>query len=340
MQSTDTAKNAFGRIVKWLQGHERGKAVIASLRRPASAAAISEFEAKANVSLPPALAALYRLHDGQDEDAANEKLDGDAVESGLFPSIEGRDDPPFLLVPLRQLSRSLKGGMPGFRKGWIPFGDNYGGDHIVVDLATADPKKRGRVLQFNHEYAAAVELAPSFEKYLRHIADGLASKKIVWHDDNGLSYRKAKDWDDLKQVEDDPEQEDKAPAKAKPAPGGIAGRWIVTKLEAAGMIFAISGFTGDTIDFTPGGDFVVRPPAKAELRRTSKYRYRVDKKHDPAWIDLYDPGMKRSKMRCLGIYRIEGDELLMCTGQMNAPRPDRFDRKKNKSWISYRMKRG
>lgn len=337
MQPTATVKNAFGRIVKWLQGHKRGKAALASLRPPATAAAIAQFKAKANVSLPPALAALYRLHDGQDEDAANEKLDGGAVESGLFPSIEGRGDLPFLLVPLRELTRSLNSRMPGFRKGWIPFGDNYGGDNMVIDLASTDSTKRGRVLQFNHEYATAVEVAPSLEKYLEHIADGLASKKIVWDNDSGLSYKKGKDWEDLKQVEAEEEEQDKQPVKAQPKPGGIAGRWKVIEFDAPETsIYAISGFTGDTIEFTPGGDFIARPPAKtARLRRTSKYRYRCDKKHDPPWIDLYDSG---TKSRCLGIYRIKGDELLMCTGQIGEPRPDRFDRKKDKSSISYRMK--
>ena len=44
-------------------------------------------------------------------------------------------------------------------------------------------------------------------EYLEHIADGLESKKIVWDDEAGLSYKKGRDWDDLiekKQVEYDP----------------------------------------------------------------------------------------------------------------------------------------
>ena len=337
MPRTSSVNNAFERIVKWLRGHKRGKAALASLRPPASAAAIAAFERKAKVPLPPALAALYRLHDGQDEDAANETLDGDTVESGLFPSVEGRGDLPFLLVPLNQLTRSLNSRMPGFRKGWIPFGDNYGGDKMVIDLASTDPKARGRVLQFNHEYGSAVQVAPSFEKYLEHIADGLASKKIIWDDDSGLSYVKGKDWDDLKAVEY--EEEDKPAAKPKPQPRGIAGLWEVIEFDSPEVIYAISGYMGDTIEFTSGGDFIVRPPANARFRRMAKYRYRCDTKHEPAWIDLFDRGSK-PKNRCLGIYCIEGDELLMmCTGQMNKPRPDEFDRKKDASWISYRMKR-
>src|SRR5687768_16238106 len=146
MKTADTATKAFKRIVTWLQGHSRAKAVLASLRPPAPAKAIAEFEAKAKLRLPPALAAIYRLHDGQDERAANEPLDGETIESGLFPSIEGDGDLPFLLVPLKELRRNLTSGMPGFRAGWVPFGDNYGGDNMVIDLASTDPRKRGRVL--------------------------------------------------------------------------------------------------------------------------------------------------------------------------------------------------
>ena len=189
MKHAGAAVKAFKRIVKWLQGHKQAKAVLASLRQPATAKAIRDFEAKTKLKLPPALAAIYRLHDRQDEGAANEVLDGETIESGLFPSIEGRGDLPFLLVPLKEL-RVSKVGMPGFRKGWIPFGDNYGGDNMVIDLASTAPRKRGRVLQFNHEYGSAVEVSPSFERYLEHIAASLASKKIVWDEECGLSYKR------------------------------------------------------------------------------------------------------------------------------------------------------
>ena len=192
---------AFKQIMQWADGHPKAKAIRSSLRKPATAADVAAFEAKTKLRLPPGLAALYRLHDGQDEDAANEGLD-DSVEVGLFPSLE-KHDLAFLLVPLKQLTRNTPTSprasrMPGFRLKWVPFGDNYGGDNIVLDLAdTTPPKKRGRVLQFNHEYGGATELAASFEEYLEGIARDLAAKRIKWDDDAGLSYAKGKDWDDL-----------------------------------------------------------------------------------------------------------------------------------------------
>jgi cell wall assembly regulator SMI1 len=208
MSEAEAAVEAFKRIVNWLAAHKRAKATLPSLRGPASAKSIAQFEAKTKLKLPPSMVAIYRLHDGQDEGAANELLDGDTIESGLFPSIEGNGDLAHLLVPLSEMQTSVKSeGMPGFRKGWLPFGSNYGGDNIVLDLTSERAATPGRVLQFNHEYGCAFEIAPSFLKYLEHIADGLASKKIVWDDEAGLSYKKGRDWDDLiekKKVEYDP----------------------------------------------------------------------------------------------------------------------------------------
>ena len=188
----------MGGYIDWVTKHKKAKAILPSLNKPASAKAIAEFEAKTKLKLPAGMVAIYRFHDEQDEGAANHALDEasgvDSIESGLFPSLEADGDLPFLLVPLEELQRGVKGGMPGFRRGWVPFGDNYGGDNIVLDLASEEPKKRGRVLQFNHEYGCAAELAPSFDAYLEHIADALAAKKIVWDEDSGLTYKKGRDW--------------------------------------------------------------------------------------------------------------------------------------------------
>jgi cell wall assembly regulator SMI1 len=212
MAEGEAAVAAFERIVAWVTKHKKAKAILPSLNKPASAQAMAEFEAKTKLKLPESIAAIYRLHDGQDEGAANEKLDPagevDSVESGLFPSIEGEDDLPFLLVPLAELAENTTADRFAFRKGWVPFADNYGGDNIVLDLASTEPQRRGRVLAYNHEYGAAVPLAASFEAYLRHIADGLDARKIVWSDESGLSYKRAYDWDELieaARVEYDPD---------------------------------------------------------------------------------------------------------------------------------------
>jgi cell wall assembly regulator SMI1 len=206
MSPSENVKTAHHRITTWLRNHPQARHILPSFNKPATAQAIADFEAKTKLKLPESVAALYLLHDGQDEDAANDALEEDtgldSIESGLFPSIES-GDLAFLLVPLDELARNTpknarSSRMPGFRLGWLPIGDNYGGDNIVVDLAeSTPPAKRGRVLQFNHEYGGAYQLAGSFEAYLASIADGLEKKRIAFDDDAGLSYKKGKDWDDL-----------------------------------------------------------------------------------------------------------------------------------------------
>lgn len=194
---TETVEQAFGRIIKKIHGHRRAKAILPSFLKPAADQDITAFEKRAKLKLPAALASLYKIHNGQDEEIPNDLAEDGPIESGLFPSIES-GDLPFLLAPLDQLAENLGRQMPGFRAGWIPFGDNFGGDHIVLDQAENTPdEKKGRVLQFNHEYGCAVELAPSFEKYLSQLANDLEGGRIIWDADAGLTYKKSRSWDDL-----------------------------------------------------------------------------------------------------------------------------------------------
>ena len=88
--------------------------------------------------------------------------------------------------------------MPELRK------DPITGRWVII---STDRRKRGRVLEFNHEYGCAFKLATSFDAYLKDVADGLKSKKIKWDDEAGLSYARSREWEDLiekKKVEYDP----------------------------------------------------------------------------------------------------------------------------------------
>src|SRR5215218_5585519 len=127
----DEVGRAYRRIIAWVTKHPKARAILPSFRPPASATAIAAFEKKAKVTLPEGVRALYRLADGQDEEAANAKLGEETIESGMFPSIERRDL-AFRLSPLKRLTRvtpksKRSSRMPGFRVGGVPIGDNFGG---------------------------------------------------------------------------------------------------------------------------------------------------------------------------------------------------------------------
>jgi uncharacterized protein (TIGR03067 family) len=114
------------------------------------------------------------------------------------------------------------------------------------------------------------------------------------------------------------------------------GRWTVTKFEPTDRsILAICGQPGDIIEFTARGDFIVKPPPQTG-RHTKKERFKCVTSHKPPWIDLYDS--KFRDMRCVGLYQLNGDELLLCTGEIRQPRPDRLVRRK-KSWVVNVMRR-
>lgn len=190
-------KKSYDRIRKWLESHEQGRNTLVSIRPPASDKAIADFEKAMKAKLPNDLKELYQLLDGQDEDLLSEQ-----IEAGLFPSGEN-GDLAHLFLPLKTARQHSKGGMPGYKPGWLAFGSNFGGDNYVIDLSTDDPKKRGRVLQFNHEYGGARVAAKSLAAFLQEIADGLDDESIIFDEDAGLSYVEGIDWEEEK-LEYDP----------------------------------------------------------------------------------------------------------------------------------------
>jgi uncharacterized protein (TIGR03067 family) len=54
--------------------------------------------------------------------------------------------------------------------------------------------------------------------------------------------------------------------------------------------------------------------------------YKLDPGHDSGWIDLIAPSEYPDHVS-RGIYRFEGDELMLCLPRANAERPTRFESK-------------
>ncbi len=192
-------KQLFGDLIDWAKSQEVGQAYEASLLPPATDEQIQEYEQQSGMTLPEPLKVIYRICNGQTEDLtfeSNPELEG--VEIGLFPSSE-EFELAYMLVPLSQLVSNTPmtepededdcNRMPGYELGWIGFGDNYGGDNIVLDMSPKTPEsQRGRILLFNHEYAQATELAPSLEQYLQDIMDQIKCGKIAYDEDLGIAY--------------------------------------------------------------------------------------------------------------------------------------------------------
>ena len=187
-ETEERVRSAFERLRTWCESNGAA-GVFRCMQPPATDDQLDAVEAKQGVKLPDDLRALYKLANGQFESYDPEKDEADAPEEeeaedgfGMFPSIEDFDL-AFQLVPTGDLQESWDRGY-GWEEGWIPFGTNAGGDEMVCDLAKDSPKP-GRVLQFNHELAAAYPRADSVAAFLEQIADAAEAGRLMYDEDHG-----------------------------------------------------------------------------------------------------------------------------------------------------------
>jgi cell wall assembly regulator SMI1 len=177
MTLTEQIHDAMRRIRAWCGTNGDARLVFACMNPPATDADLDAVEAKIGLKLPEDVRALYRICNGQDENAeANE----DGLEVGLFPWTERVL--AHLLYPLEEVASSTSTPqeprrMPGFVVGWVPIASNYGGDEVVIDLSPDSPRP-GRVLNF----------ASSLAAHLTDIADKMEAGKIEFDEEEGLNY--------------------------------------------------------------------------------------------------------------------------------------------------------
>jgi cell wall assembly regulator SMI1 len=74
--------------------------------------------------------------------------------------------------------------------GWVPITNNLGGDHLCIDLAPTEGGTLGQVIWWIHDDDHREVVAPSFNAWLRQMADGLEAGRYEF-DDDGLLVRRA-----------------------------------------------------------------------------------------------------------------------------------------------------
>ena len=131
------------RMDKWLRDNRAD--YYTSLLPGTTDEAIAEFEESFSLRLPDDFRTLYRWRNGQ---PANE-----------VASLQGNR----MFASLREVSetKDMLDGMIGhdfedpkwWRRSWVPFLANGGGDHLCVDLAAEDGGKPGQLLAFWHDDA-------------------------------------------------------------------------------------------------------------------------------------------------------------------------------------------
>jgi cell wall assembly regulator SMI1 len=126
---------------------------------------LDAFEDRFGVRLPIAFRLLYKWRNGQ--------------EDGCFASLEMN----WMFSPLESVAdtKELCDGMIGFdfetedwwRREWVPFLSNGGGDHQVIDLLGIDRGKRGQVVTFCHDDPDRPICFPTMEAWLEDLVDAM-----------------------------------------------------------------------------------------------------------------------------------------------------------------------
>ena len=140
------------------------------LRPGVSDAALDAFETRFSLRLPEAFRLFHKWRDGQ--------------EPNDFESIQ--DNRMFSCLQEIAETKDLLDGMIGYdfddprwwRRGWIPFLSNRGGDHLCLDVTAEDGGTPGQLVAFWHDWEdRSVEYA-SFEHWLRGLVDSMEQDRL------------------------------------------------------------------------------------------------------------------------------------------------------------------
>lgn len=126
---------------------------------------------------PDAMRALYRWRDGQSS-GTYENFIGSQM---FMPSAA-------VLEAVRVMRELVEAGEFAKRNwwhpDWIPFLDNGGGDHWVVDTRGCIGGEDGQIVYFDHEEADREVLYPNLETFLNRVAQSMVSERWVADDES------------------------------------------------------------------------------------------------------------------------------------------------------------
>jgi cell wall assembly regulator SMI1 len=151
----------IARMDRWLAANR--PEYYARLQPGVAGQQLDAFEDRFGVRLPIAFRLLYKWRNGQ--------------ENSCYASLEMN----WMFSPLESVAstKELCDGMIGadfdtpewWRREWVPFLENGGGDHQVVDLLGIDGGRRGQVVTFWHDDSDRPIRATSLEAWLRDLVE-------------------------------------------------------------------------------------------------------------------------------------------------------------------------
>jgi len=155
------ATTLIDRVDRWLVANRPD--YHACLQPGVTDATLDAFESRFVLRLPEAFRAFYKWRNGQ--------------APSCYDSLQDNR----MFSPLEEVaaSKEILDGMIGsdfddprwWRRGWVPFLANGGGDHLCLDMEAEDDSIPGQVVAFWHDWEDRTIEFPNFEAWLRQLAD-------------------------------------------------------------------------------------------------------------------------------------------------------------------------
>jgi cell wall assembly regulator SMI1 len=151
------------RLENWLAANRHD--YLAQLQPGVTDRQLSAFEERFSVKLPEVFRSLYKWRNGQ--------------PNAFTAPLQYNQ----MFTPLEDIAETkhLLDGMIGsdfedprwWRRGWVPFLENYGGDHLCLDLTAEDGGCPGQVISFWHDWEGRSIKYASFEEWLSQLVQSM-----------------------------------------------------------------------------------------------------------------------------------------------------------------------
>jgi cell wall assembly regulator SMI1 len=151
------------RLDRWLAANRPD--YYARLQPGVTSEALNAFEARFSLKMPQAFRLLYEWRNGQEPQCSASLQD-----NRMWLSLDGITE-----------TKAMLDGMIGldfddphwWRKGWVPFLSNGGGDYLCLNLTAEDGGQPGQVIAFWHDWENRSVKYPSFEAWLVGLVDSM-----------------------------------------------------------------------------------------------------------------------------------------------------------------------
>ena len=160
MESVDSL---IGKMDRWLATNRTDYYV--ALKPGATESALDAFESQFGIKLPVAFRSIYRWRNGQRDDCTT-SLEDNFMFSSLESIAENKET-------MDGMIESDFDDPKWWRRSWVPFLDNGGGDHLCIDLSAEDGGTPGQILSFYHDWENRPIQFPSAEAWLANIVQSM-----------------------------------------------------------------------------------------------------------------------------------------------------------------------